>query len=603
MVNIGHTPIVFPLRLCLCAFLPVVFVWMDVPSAGAVQGAHVNAVDKPGVLASTPKCVVGKTLPGWAAVAFPSGRVTVKWYEIASPGPRLQEEPDKSVSEASEPETPPSGPDIAAAAKKRPAVTFEGSTSTDWYAAFLTWDQTFGDNYLDGRDGGSFAWGPSAYVQRMYLNLYGTFKETVWLDKLVSHIDRILIARTDVPPYEVYDHRYVDGYRGWGQNRYRQYSPEYTEWFSDDGLIVSPILAFVELVWEDPSLHAAYRAKADDFLRVVEEDVIAKWYANWAPDPGWTVEDNSRYGEDAGYHVYEWSGWKHQPLNMFLSFTDALVTLRRLTRSPYYKPYKEGFVPFYAEQSEQMMRFFHDQLLYDPEADAYTWKYGPESHWPELMEDVGHAFIDIQVALQGVKSGLGFAPKDLERMANTFVHHVWNGSLEVPEFRYYIGGPPGKHDAERGWRGWGFLYLAGYNYQIWESMAAYFEKEVSVHDGPAHIAVTAAMLGISMQAYDRWAPGAPLHLEVVCSGPDARISWRRPETDADGTALTGLKGYIVYRATGPEGPFAPLNEAPLDTTRYVDRGTASGSFFYRITAVDYRRPPNEGPPSATVSTL
>ena len=115
-----------------------------------------------------------------------------------------------------------------------------------------------------------------------------------------GQIDRILTARSDVPPYEGYDPRYVDGYRGWGQNRYRQYKPEYTEWLSDDGLIISPILAFVELVWDDPSLHAAYKAKADEYLRVVEADVIAKWYANWAPDPGWTDEDNSRYGEDAG---------------------------------------------------------------------------------------------------------------------------------------------------------------------------------------------------------------------------------------------------------------------------------------------------------------
>lgn len=63
----------------------------------------------------------------------------------------------------------------------------------------------------------------------MYLNLYRTIKEPDWLDKLVQHIDRILIVRSDVPPYEVYDPRYVDEYGGWGQNRYSQYRPEYTD--------------------------------------------------------------------------------------------------------------------------------------------------------------------------------------------------------------------------------------------------------------------------------------------------------------------------------------------------------------------------------------
>ncbi len=113
------------------------------------------------------------------------------------------------------------------------------------------------------------------------------------------------------------------------------------------------------------------------------------------------------------------------------------------------------------------------------------------------MEDVGHAFIDIQAALQGVRSDLSFTRMDLERMANTFIRHVWNGSLEAPSFRYYIDGEASKLDAERGWRGWGFLYLAGYDYRIWESIAAYFEKEISIQAWPAHVAATAAMLAIT----------------------------------------------------------------------------------------------------------
>lgn len=477
------------------------------------------------------------------------------------------------------------------------------ATTTDWYAAFVEWDATHGDRYLDGHDGGTYAWAPSGYVQRMYLNLYRTFGETVWLDKLAGQVGRILEARTDVPPYESYDPRYVDGYEGWGQARYTQYAPEYTEWFSDDGLIISPIVAFVELVWQDPALHPVYKSRADEYLRVVEEEVIAKWHANWEPHPGWTEADNSRFGENGGYHLYEWSGWRNQPLNMFLSFTDALVTLSRLSTSPYYTPHEEDFAPFYSEQSEQMLRFFHEQLQHDAEADAYTWKYGPNSAWPDLMEDVGHGFIDIQAALQGVRSGLSFTEEDLARMANTFVRKVWNGRLEEPAFAYYVDGVPNALDEDRGHWGWGFLYLAGYDYRIREAMAAYYDKEVSIEGKAAHIAATAAMLAVAAQLHDTWAPGAPLQPEVVCTGPDVRVSWQPPAADADGTTLTGLRGYTVHRAPGPEGPFHRLHEEPLGATQYVDRDAASESWSYRITAVDYRRPPNEGPPSATVSTL
>ena len=473
-------------------------------------------------------------------------------------------------------------------------------TTTDWYGAFVEWDAEHGERYLDGRDGGTYAWAPSGYVQRMYLNLYRTFGETVWLDKLAAQVDRILEARSDVPPYESYDPRYVDGYKGWGQARYTQYAPEYTEWFSDDGLIISPMVAFVELVWQDPALHPAYKSRADEFLRIVEEDVIAKWRANWEPHPGWTAADDSRQGENGGYHLYEWSGWRNQPLNMFLSFGDALVTLRRLAESPYYHPRGEDFGPFYDEQSEQMLRFFHDQLRHDAAADAYIWKYGPRSAWPDLMEDVGHGFIDIQAALQGVRSGLSFTEKDLARMANTFVHKVWNGSLQEPAFTYYVDGVPNDLDEARGHWGWGFLYLAGYDYRIRESMAAWFEQEVLIQDQAAYIAATAAMLAIAAQLHDKWAPGAPMQPRVVCSGRDLRISWRPPAADADGTELTGVSGYVVYRGPGPEGPFQRLHEAPLNETRYVDRDAASEAWHYRITAVDYKRPPNEGPPSTTV---
>ena len=81
--------------------------------------------------------------------------------------------------------------------------------------------------------------------------------ETVALQYQLSHVGNTATVTL-----------YVDGYEGWGQARYTQYAPEYTEWFSDDGLIISPIVAFVELVWQDPALHPAFKWRADEYLRV-----------------------------------------------------------------------------------------------------------------------------------------------------------------------------------------------------------------------------------------------------------------------------------------------------------------------------------------------
>jgi hypothetical protein len=458
--------------------------------------------------------------------------------------------------------------------------------------------------WTDSLDGGDVAWGES-YVLRMYINLYDAFGERLWLDKLVAHVDRIFAKLQDKPPdppYKKYDPRYIDGYYGWGQNRYDQYKPGYTEWFCDDGLMISPILCFVELVWNDPALHAKYKQKADSYVAFLERYIIAKWHRRWDPDPGWTEKDKSRFRQDRSYHLYEWSGWKNQPLNMYLSFTDGLVTLHRLSKSPFYKPHKAEFPAFYAEQSKQMLRFFHDQLRHDKEKDLYVWKYGPNSAWSNRIEDVGHGFIDIQAALQGVRSEFGFTKTDLKRMANTFVKNVWNGSLEDPRFRYYLDGRADHLDVGRGYWGFGFLYLAEYDYRIWRAMAAYFEQHIDIMKEDPYIAVTAAMLACAAQVHDRWAPGPPHQVEVVTTGKDFRLSWQRPQTDAGGTPLTGVQGYVVYRAPTPDGPFNRLHKGLIQADHYEDAGAASTStFYYRVTAVDYRRPPNEGAACDTVA--
>ena len=474
--------------------------------------------------------------------------------------------------------------------------------TTDWHAAYTAWEKERGEDFVDSHCGGEVAWGES-YVLRMYVNLYVTFGERKWLDKMVSHVDRLLANLSDRPQSPLHTNvapQYVDGYLGWGQSRYTQYKPDYTEWLCDDGLTISPILRFVEIVWNDERLHDSYRHKADHYIAFLEKFIIAKWYRNWDADPGWNKADNRRFRQDGGYHVYEWSGWKNQPLNMYLAFTDGLVTLWRLSSAPDYKPQYPELPGFYKTESSRMLKFFHDQLRLDKQRGLSVWKYGPNTHWPDLVEDVGHGFIDIQAALQGVRQKTYFAEVDLRRMAQTFVQNVWNGDLREPKFRYYLDGKPSQYDATRGYWGFGFLYLAGYDYQIWESMASYFDKHVDLIMQQPYIAVTAAMLAIATEQHDRWAPAAPCQLAVKHHGNDILLTWQRPATDADGTPLTGVGGYFVYQVDNEDAKPRLLNDEAITVSQYLVKDIAGKPIRYHVTAVDHRRQGNEGPASKVV---
>lgn len=368
------------------------------------------------------------------------------------------------------------------------AVTPAGQR--DWLAVWTAWEAKHGDRYTDS---GDVAWGES-YVLRMYVNLYEAFGDRKWLDKLVDHADRVFAKLQDEPPNPPHARvspKYRDGFYGFGQSRYEQYAPEYTEWLCDDGLMIGPILQFVELVWNDASLHTAYKGKADRYLELIERKIVEKWRINWAADA-----DASLAARDRGYHVYEWSGWQHQPLNMFLAFADPLATLDRLARSPHYRPTKAELPAFYAQESRAMLEFFRAQLRPQEQGDCYIWKYGPTSCWPNLGEDVGHAFIDIQAALQGMRNGIAFTETDLKCMARTFTRNVWNGRLDTPAFHYYVDGKRHDLDHTRGHHGFGFLYLARYEPAIRDAFAAYYAR-YDFKESPPHVAVTAAMLAIA----------------------------------------------------------------------------------------------------------
>ena len=88
---------------------------------------------------------------------------------------------------------------------------------------------------------------------------------------------------------------------------------------------------------------------------------------------------------------------------------------------------------------------------------------------------------------------------------------------------------------------------------------------------------------------DNNAPASPGVLSAVLSSDVViQLTWSAPKTDSDGTELTGLSGYRVYRSegTGSAG-FQLVGAVDSTALTYADIGLdQSTSFIYRVSALD-----------------
>ena len=51
-------------------------------------------------------------------------------------------------------------------------------------------------------------------------------------------------------------------------------------------------------------------------------------------------------------------------------------------------------------------------------------------------------------------------------------------------------------------------------------------------------------------------------------------------------SVSPVKGYLVYRATSPKGPYTRITSDPVTATTYTDNSVAEGvTYFYQVTAI------------------
>ncbi len=300
------------------------------------------------------------------------------------------------------------------------------------------------------------AWG-EAYTLRGYISMYRAKNDTKWLNYTTIRVDNLINESRDVPDWTDYDSIYEDGYKDWGTS---YYTDQYDEFMVHDGHISVPILRFVKLVYNNPTLHdqiaydgETFKNKADHYLKFIEDNIIAKWYVNW----------NTSHGSGDGQFLRNWTGdWRqNQPHNMYLAFGTTLLLLHEIAQSPCYVPANPDYSSFYLNQSTEMAQYFKDNLIYNATDDAYLWDYMKNGR----EEDLSHGNMDIEFVIRSYQLGIVFNDADMNRFANTVLNILWNKNETHPDFRShvdYMGGygndsiitGPGKYNLQQ----WLWLY-------------------------------------------------------------------------------------------------------------------------------------------------
>ncbi|MFA6110661.1 MAG: hypothetical protein WDA75_18025, partial [Candidatus Latescibacterota bacterium] len=98
-----------------------------------------------------------------------------------------------------------------------------------------------------------------------------------------------------------------------------------------------------------------------------------------------------------------------------------------------------------------------------------------------------------------------------------------------------------------------------------------------------------AFVGAS-PAEDRVPPESPLNLSVVADESRtgrAVVRWSAPRRDSDGGELSGLAGFVLFRAESGAGGFVPIDTLEAGARQYVDEGLKALTVYeYTLLAFD-----------------
>lgn len=241
---------------------------------------------------------------------------------------------------------------------------------------------------------GNMAWGDS-YTLMSYVAMYEGTGDTVHLDRFVKHFDLVLSVRDAKTGKR-------DEFRGkvmpsWGTGHYSQ--GKWTAWLVHTGMLTYPAASFVRHVFEDAKLQAKYKAKADEYLAVLEE-IVAAYDDEWKDGPA----------EGEGYYESKPIVGKPLPLNQQNALGRTLVQLAAVTKKPQYR-----------DKATKLARYFKNRLRV-MDNGAYAWEYWGAKEG--RGEDISHAAINADFAALCYRNNIVFTRDDMTKLAATFTKNI-----------------------------------------------------------------------------------------------------------------------------------------------------------------------------------
>ena len=271
-------------------------------------------------------------------------------------------------------------------------------------------------NLATSGTGEQFCWHAAASGASAYLRAYQAYRDPRWLDAAVEYYD-FYLGKLQTDP---------DGYEGWIGDPISHNGTELsTDALVGDAILCGPLVAFAEIVKQDPNLQERFGKTARRYQELATRIIWEKWNKR-----GCYYQDGAGWGS---YHAYakridrKTNQWVEVPSeaisdNLNKHYSAALVLLR-LWRITGNEKFKERVIQIYG-RAKTLWRYF-------PAEDRIVWNFwmphGPydlEGRAPKSWVAVhpsraGYQAGEVEDFVEVYDSGLVFEQADFERIIKT----------------------------------------------------------------------------------------------------------------------------------------------------------------------------------------
>ena len=273
-----------------------------------------------------------------------------------------------------------------------------------------------GDWYRDyDNESANLAWGES-YVMISLASMFRATGDPEYLDRLAWHVDGVLAQRDDARG--VTDYRGVSG-ACWRNTSYQSGGQAYC-YAVHSGMITQPMVEFARLVrdsglGDEVTYDGLTLAEKADAYTTAAEETVAFHDREWNTRGYYIFPSDATFLSSPGHEV---------PLNQENALGATLIILADLTGDS-----------TYADKAADLAQNFADQISLGTDGSA-LWNYSGGTY-SAYGEDISHAAINVDFAIEAEASGIVFDQSDLDAFAATFVNRVY---VDDATFSDHVGG-------------------------------------------------------------------------------------------------------------------------------------------------------------------